>query len=210
MIRVENLHKHFGAFRAVDGASLTIETGSITGLIGPNGAGKSTLFNVIAGAYAPTSGRVLMDGEDIGGLPPHELFHKGLLRTFQVLVRESASLRLLKGTKDLFPWGEDKGVSRVGSRAHRAETDFELEIEDGGHGPGVTEEQEGEAAIGLGSQNGYRATSPDERQSPRGALLAPKNKPRCFSLSSSNSQSSPPCDPLRVCYRVLQPRSYPD
>lgn len=134
----------------------------------------------------------------------------GLLRTFQVLVRESASLRLLKGTKDLFPWGEDKGVSRVGSRAHRAETDFELEIEDGGHGPGVTEEQEGEAAIGLGSQNGYRATSPDERQSPRGALLAPKNKPRCFSLSSSNSQSSPPCDPLRVCYRVLQPRSYPD
>ncbi len=84
MIVVDDLHKHFGGFRAVDGASLTIATGSITGLIGPNGAGKSTLFNVIAGVYAPTSGRVTMDGEDISGLPPHDLFHKGLLRTFQI------------------------------------------------------------------------------------------------------------------------------
>lgn len=84
MIVVEDLHRHFGGFRAVDGASLAIETGSITGLIGPNGAGKTTLFNVIAGRLLPTSGRVLMDGEDITGLPPHELFHKGLLRTFQI------------------------------------------------------------------------------------------------------------------------------
>jgi branched-chain amino acid transport system ATP-binding protein len=84
MIVVEDLHKHFGGFRAVDGASITIEPGSITGLIGPNGAGKSTLFNVIAGVYKPTSGRILMDGEDITGLPPHDLFHKGLLRTFQI------------------------------------------------------------------------------------------------------------------------------
>lgn len=84
MIVVENLHKHFGGFAAVNGASLEIKTGSITGLIGPNGAGKTTLFNVIAGRLPPTSGRVLMDGEDITGLPPHELFHKGLLRTFQI------------------------------------------------------------------------------------------------------------------------------
>jgi branched-chain amino acid transport system ATP-binding protein len=84
MIVVEDLHRHFGGFRAVDGASLTIKTGSITGLIGPNGAGKTTLFNVVAGRLPPTSGRVLMDGEDITGLPPHVLFHKGLLRTFQI------------------------------------------------------------------------------------------------------------------------------
>ncbi|MGY6634298.1 MAG: ABC transporter ATP-binding protein [Alkalilacustris sp.] len=84
MIRVENLHKHFGGFHAVDGASLEVVRGSITGLIGPNGAGKTTLFNVIAGVLPPTSGRVLMEGEDITGLPPHELFHKGLLRTFQI------------------------------------------------------------------------------------------------------------------------------
>ncbi len=84
MIIVDSLHKHFGGFRAVDGASLTISEGSITGLIGPNGAGKTTLFNVIAGVLPPTSGRVSMAGEDITGLPPHTLFHKGLLRTFQI------------------------------------------------------------------------------------------------------------------------------
>ena len=84
MIVVENLVKTFGGFRAVDGATLRIEEGSITGLIGPNGAGKTTLFNVIAGVFEPTAGRVTMMGEDITGLPPHELFHKGLLRTFQI------------------------------------------------------------------------------------------------------------------------------
>jgi len=84
MIRVENLHKHFGGFRAVDGASLEIAEGKITGLIGPNGAGKTTLFNAIAGVLEPTSGHVFMDGEDITGLPPHDLFHRGLLRTFQI------------------------------------------------------------------------------------------------------------------------------
>ena len=84
MIKVDNVVKTFGGFRAVDGASLEIRQGAITGLIGPNGAGKTTLFNVIAGVLKPTSGKVTMLGEDITGLPPHELFHKGLLRTFQI------------------------------------------------------------------------------------------------------------------------------
>ena len=84
MIVVENLHKNFGGVRAVNGASLSIQPGSITGLIGPNGAGKTTLFNVIAGLYQPTSGKVLLDGEDITSLKPYELFHKGVLRTFQL------------------------------------------------------------------------------------------------------------------------------
>lgn len=84
MIVVENLSKHFGGIRAVNNVSLSIAPGSITGLIGPNGAGKTTLFNVIAGLHAPTSGRVLLDGEDITGLPPHELFARGMLRTFQI------------------------------------------------------------------------------------------------------------------------------
>lgn len=84
MIEVTDVVKQFGGFRAVDGATLRIKTGSITGLVGPNGAGKTTLFNVIAGALAPTSGQVRMDNEDITGLAPHVLFHKGLLRTFQI------------------------------------------------------------------------------------------------------------------------------
>ena len=84
MISIQNIHKSFGGIHAVNDASLDIRSGSITGLIGPNGAGKTTLFNVIAGLYKPDSGQVLLDGEDITGLPPHELFHKGLLRTFQI------------------------------------------------------------------------------------------------------------------------------
>ena len=78
------MHKNFGGVRAVNGASLSVQPGSITGLIGPNGAGKTTLFNVIAGLYQPTSGKVLLDGEDITSLKPYELFHKGVLRTFQL------------------------------------------------------------------------------------------------------------------------------
>lgn len=84
MIKVDQLVKHFGGVKAVNGVSLTIEEGTITGLIGPNGAGKTTLFNCIAGAFPPTSGQILLDGEDITGLKPHELFSRGLLRTFQI------------------------------------------------------------------------------------------------------------------------------
>ena len=84
MITVKNLTKKFGGFTAVNNASITIEKGSITGLVGPNGAGKTTLFNVIAGIYEPSEGSVTLDGKDITGLPPHKLFNKGLLRTFQI------------------------------------------------------------------------------------------------------------------------------
>jgi branched-chain amino acid transport system ATP-binding protein len=84
MIVVDDVHMHFGGIHAVDGASLTIEQGTITGLIGPNGAGKTTLFNVIAGTYTPSAGHVSLDGEDITGLKPHQLFGRGLLRTFQI------------------------------------------------------------------------------------------------------------------------------
>ncbi len=86
---------HFGGIYAVNGTSLNIKKGSITGLIGPNGAGKTTLFNIIAGAYTPTSGRVFLDGEDITGLQPHQLFRKGLLRTFQI-AHEFSTLTVLE------------------------------------------------------------------------------------------------------------------
>jgi len=84
MIEVKNVKKYFGGFCAVDGASFKIKKGSITGLIGPNGAGKTTLFNAITGVLKPSEGSVIMEGEDITGLPPHELFGMGLLRTFQI------------------------------------------------------------------------------------------------------------------------------
>ena len=84
MIEVKNLSKHFGGLKAVDNTSIQIAEGSITGLIGPNGAGKTTLFNTIAGLYTPTAGQIFLDGEDITGLKPHQLFARGLLRTFQI------------------------------------------------------------------------------------------------------------------------------
>ena len=84
MIRIDNVCKHFGGLKAVDHVSIEIAEGSITGLIGPNGAGKTTLFNTIAGLYAPTSGRIYLDDEEITDLKPHQLFNKGLLRTFQI------------------------------------------------------------------------------------------------------------------------------
>jgi len=83
-ISVRNVSKLFGGVRAVNNCSLEVEAGSVTGLIGPNGAGKTTLFNMVAGAFAPTSGQILLDDEDITGIPSNILFGKGLLRTFQI------------------------------------------------------------------------------------------------------------------------------
>ena len=84
MLKIKNLNKWFGGIHAVNNVTLSIETGKITGLIGPNGAGKTTLFNVIAGLHLPTSGQVFLDELEITGLPPHALFGKGVLRTFQI------------------------------------------------------------------------------------------------------------------------------
>ena len=95
MIRVEHVSKHFGGVKAVNDTTLSVERGSITGLIGPNGAGKTTLFNLIAGTFEPTAGTIYLDGEDVTGLKPHELFHKGLLRTFQ-LAHEFSTLTVIE------------------------------------------------------------------------------------------------------------------
>lgn len=84
MIRIENVSKSFGGIQAVHACSFDIKKGSVTGLIGPNGAGKTTLFSIVAGFVPPTEGRIVLDGEDITHLAPHERFHKGLVRTFQI------------------------------------------------------------------------------------------------------------------------------
>ena len=122
MIRVENLHKSFGGFKAVDGASISIQDGSITGLVGPNGAGKSTLFNVIAGVHKPTSGRVMMGDEDITGLAPHELFHKGVLRTFQIA--HDFSTMTVRENLMMVPAGQ-AGESLWSTWVHRARIERE-------------------------------------------------------------------------------------
>ena len=84
MLKVDAVTKCFGALRAVDGVSLQVPRGAITGLIGPNGAGKTTLFNTIAGVHAPDAGSITLDGAPIAGLRPDQVFAQGLGRTFQV------------------------------------------------------------------------------------------------------------------------------
>lgn len=84
IIEVKHVTRRFGGLLAVDDCSLSVRRGTITGLIGPNGAGKTTLFNMLAGNIVPDSGQILFDGEDVTGLKPHQLFRRGLLRTFQI------------------------------------------------------------------------------------------------------------------------------
>jgi branched-chain amino acid transport system ATP-binding protein len=85
ILEIKGLRKKFGELVAVDGVSLDVEEGEILGLIGPNGSGKSTIFNLITGFLKPTAGKVIWQGEDITGLPPHVIAKKGITRTFQLV-----------------------------------------------------------------------------------------------------------------------------
>jgi len=85
LLEVRNLSKQFGGLWAVRGLDFSLQEGEILGLIGPNGAGKTTLFNLITGFYRPTAGEILFRGENIVGLKPHAVCHRGIVRTFQVV-----------------------------------------------------------------------------------------------------------------------------
>ena len=95
MLEIRDIRKSFGGVHAVDGCSLTVLKGTITGLIGPNGAGKTTLFNIITGFYKPDEGEILFKGDRIDGLPPHKIFHHRICRTFQI-TREFSHMTLLE------------------------------------------------------------------------------------------------------------------
>lgn len=84
MLRVEDLHKSFDDFKAVNGAHLAVASGQLVAVIGPNGAGKTTLFNLITGQLQPGRGRILLNDEDISKLPPHVICRKGIARSFQI------------------------------------------------------------------------------------------------------------------------------
>ncbi len=84
MLTVASLTKRFGGFTAVNAVSFEVQEGEIVGLIGPNGSGKTTCFNCISGALAPSAGSIAFKGEDIAGLTPDAVCHRGIARTFQI------------------------------------------------------------------------------------------------------------------------------
>jgi branched-chain amino acid transport system ATP-binding protein len=84
MLKVEDIHKTFGDFKAVNGANLAVGEGELVAVIGPNGAGKTTLFNIITGQLKPDQGKISFMNEDISRLPTHQICMKGLARSFQI------------------------------------------------------------------------------------------------------------------------------
>lgn len=85
ILEVKNLKKHFGGLKALDDVSFQVIEGETLGIIGPNGAGKTTLFNTICGVYVPTSGKITIKGQEIGGLKAHFVARMGIARTFQIV-----------------------------------------------------------------------------------------------------------------------------
>jgi ABC-type branched-subunit amino acid transport system ATPase component len=84
ILRIESLRRHFGGVRALDGVSLDVAPGEFRAIIGPNGAGKSTFFNTVTGLVRADGGRVVFDGKDVTGRPPHAMAREGISRTFQI------------------------------------------------------------------------------------------------------------------------------
>jgi branched-chain amino acid transport system ATP-binding protein len=125
-LQVHDVVRAFDGVRAVDGASLDVEPGSITGLIGPNGAGKSTLFHCISGFLRPQSGRVLLDGKRIDGRAPHRIARGGLIRTFQT-PRALTRMTVLENVMLAAPHhrGERLGGS-LAARARRREREVRI------------------------------------------------------------------------------------
>jgi len=121
MLEIKNIQKNFGGLVAVNNASMNVMKGSITGLIGPNGAGKTTLFNIIAGNLHSDLGEVYLEKEKISDLKAHELFEKGVLRTFQI-AHEFSTLTVLEnlmmvpgnqfGENLLYSWFKNSIVSK--------------------------------------------------------------------------------------------------
>jgi len=83
LLEARSITARFGGLTAVDEADAQVRTGELIGIIGPNGAGKTTFFNVLSGVIAPTSGRIIVDGEDLTGAQPHRYAARGIARTFQ-------------------------------------------------------------------------------------------------------------------------------
>jgi branched-chain amino acid transport system ATP-binding protein len=124
MLEATDLSRRFGGFLAVNRVSFEVREGEIVGLIGPNGSGKSTTFNLIAGALRPTAGSIRFRGEDITGLPAHQICHRGIARTFQI-PRPFRKLSLIENVMLAAYFGEAGGIGLEEAR-RRAEEALDL------------------------------------------------------------------------------------
>ena len=125
LFEATGVQKSFSGIRALEDVSLRVDAGERVGLIGPNGAGKTTFFNCVLGVLRPDAGRILLDGEDIGGLPVHRRARRGIGRTFQrielfadMTVREHLLLadRVRRGEGSLLRDLFGRGVSDADER----------------------------------------------------------------------------------------------
>ncbi|ANE35494.1 high-affinity branched-chain amino acid transporter, ATP-binding protein [Campylobacter iguaniorum] len=94
ILELRDISKHFGGVQAIAKTSFGVKKGDIFGLIGPNGAGKTTMFNIITGAYTPSSGEVVFNSQSLSNVKPHNIVHLGIARTFQN-IRLFSSLSVL-------------------------------------------------------------------------------------------------------------------
>ena len=119
LLTLTKVCKNFGGVRAVNNVSLTVESGEIVGVMGPNGSGKTTLFNLVSGALVPDTGEIGFQDERTNGLPPHQLCHRGLARTFQ-LVRPFLGLTAEENVLVGLGYGRDR-LSGIAARDKAAE-----------------------------------------------------------------------------------------
>ena len=111
LLQIQNISKAFGGVKAVQNVSFSLQAGELLALIGPNGAGKSTTFNMVGGQLVPDSGEVLLNGKPITGLPPRDVWRRGVGRTFQIAqtfasltVAENVQMALLSANRKIFSW----------------------------------------------------------------------------------------------------------
>jgi branched-chain amino acid transport system ATP-binding protein len=120
VLTVSRLTKHFGGFTALSAVSFEVKEGEILGLIGPNGSGKTTCFNCISGALTPTAGSIRFKGDDIAGLTPDAICHRGLARTFQI-PRPFRKLSILENVSVAAHFGSARRNSEAEARRRAQE-----------------------------------------------------------------------------------------
>ncbi|HSI32071.1 MAG: ABC transporter ATP-binding protein [Phycisphaerae bacterium] len=109
LLSLQSVSLRFGGLRALTDFSFGLDPGQLVGLIGPNGAGKTSAFNVTTGVYRPTAGAILLNGRSIAGLPPHQINHAGIARTFQN-IRLFANLSVMDNVVTAFNQSAEHGL----------------------------------------------------------------------------------------------------